>query len=37
MENPELLNLITVGIAVVITIGAFLMMFTTVLTNKRRK
>jgi hypothetical protein len=35
METTELLNLATVGIAIILTICAFLMMFTTVFTTKR--
>jgi hypothetical protein len=35
METTDLLNLATVGIAVILAICAFLMMFTTVFTTKK--
>ncbi len=37
MENTNVLDLITAGLAVVILIGASLMMNTTILTTKRNK
>lgn len=36
MENTELLNWITGGLAAVLLLCAFLMMFTTVFTNKAK-
>ena len=35
MEQGQLMNLIPVVIAIIIGIGAFLMMFTTVFTTRR--
>ncbi|AFZ42750.1 hypothetical protein PCC7418_0521 [Halothece sp. PCC 7418] len=35
MDQEQLMNVIPVGIAVIIGIGAFLMMFTTVFTTRR--
>ncbi len=37
MENTNLLDLVTAGMAVIILIGASLMMNTTILTTKRNK
>ncbi len=36
MDNNNVLDLVTVGIAVIVLIGGFLMMFTTIFTTKRR-
>lgn len=37
MENTNLLDLIAAGVALVVLIGAVLMMNTTILTTKRNK
>jgi hypothetical protein len=37
MENSNLLDLITGGIAIAILLGGMLMMFTTVFTTKKAK
>jgi hypothetical protein len=37
MENSNLLDLITGGIAIAILLGGMLMMFTTVFTTKKSK
>ena len=34
MENTNIIDLVTAGIALLILIGGFLMMFTTLLTTK---
>lgn len=35
MDQEQLMNVIPVAIAVIVAIGAFLMMFTTVFTTRR--
>lgn len=35
MENTNLLDLVAAGIAIVILIGGYLMMFTDILTRKK--
>ncbi len=36
MENTQLLDLIAVGLAILILIGCYLMMFTDILTKKKQ-
>ena len=36
MDNSHVLDLVTVGIAVIVLVGGFLMMFTTIFTTKGR-
>lgn len=36
MDNTQLLDLIAVGLAVIILVGGYLMMFTDILTKKKQ-
>ncbi len=36
MDNNHVLDIVTVGLALIVLIGGFLMMFTTIFTTKRR-
>ncbi|AFY50342.1 hypothetical protein Nos7524_4594 [Nostoc sp. PCC 7524] len=37
MENQNLLDLVTGGLAIIILVGGMFMMFTTILTTKSKK
>jgi hypothetical protein len=37
MENTQVLDMVAAGLAIVIVIGGYLMMFTDILTRKKNK
>ncbi len=37
MDNTQVIDLVTVGLAIAILLGGFLMMFTSILTTKKNR